>query len=240
MTCEKARPLLDAYLDAELDLGASLAVEEHLAACAHCPGVYRRLELLRSEIAAAELERVPEEIVDRARARVRASRRSWRVSPRLLLAAAAVVILAVLVPWRLTTGSAGIEEQMVDYHIRSLLDGHLIDVASSDRHTVKPWFQGKVEFAPPVIDLTASGFTLAGGRLDVIASRRVAALVYMRRGHVINLWVFPEQRTMDQSRPRDVNGYHLVAWSREGLAYRAVSDLNEAELQAFARAFRAN
>jgi len=127
---------------------------------------------------------------------------------------------------------------MVDSHLRSLLADHLIDVPSSDRHTVKPWFQGKIEFAPPVPDLTVQGFVLAGGRLDVIDARKVAAIVYKRRDHVVNLWISQGNAARSEPELSEINGYHLMRWSKGGLTYRAVSDLDVGELRTFANTIR--
>jgi len=236
MTCVEAQPLLDAYLDGELDLTASLGIEQHLESCHECSAGYRKLELLRAEIADADLDFVSDSMLRRLRAATEPKERksAWRV-PAFLVAAAAVLVVVFLLPGRFTAGRASMDREIVDSHLRSLLGDHLIDIPSSDRHTVKPWFQGKIEFAPPVPDLTAEGFVLAGGRLDVIDTRKVAALVYKRREHIINLWISQENAGQGES---EVGGYHLMRWTKDGLTYRAVSDLDVAELHTFADAIR--
>ncbi len=128
-------------------------------------------------------------------------------------------------------------QQLVAAHVRSLLATHLTDVSSSDQHTVKPWFLGKLDFAPPVIDLAQKDFPLAGGRLDYLGSRVVPALVYKRHGHAINLFVWPAGKMGGAAESLD--GYHILSWTQAGFTYAAVSDLNLPELREFQRALEA-
>jgi len=247
MTCVDAQPQLHTYLDGELDLNASLGIEKHLESCDACSREYRKLELLRAEIADADLDFTSDAVLRRLRASVErqgeltglAGWKSALRSPALLAAAAAVLILALYLPGRFSTGNHdSMDREIVDSHLRSLLAGHLIDIPSSDQHTVKPWFQGKLEFSPPVPDLGAQGFVLAGGRLDVIAARKVAVIVYKRREHVINLWISPQSSGPSEPELTEINNYHLLSWSKDGMLYRAVSDLNVGELRTFADAIR--
>ena len=130
-------------------------------------------------------------------------------------------------------------QAVVDSHVRALMGEHLFDVRSTDQHTVKPWFLGKVDFSPPVEDLAAIGFPLTGGRLDYIAGRPAAALVYARGQHTINLFVWPEESTGASSmNGRSIRGFHVRHWTRGGLSFWAVSDLNDVELDQFARALQ--
>jgi anti-sigma factor RsiW len=132
----------------------------------------------------------------------------------------------------------GIEGEVISGHVRSLQASHLTDVATSDRHTVKPWFNGKIDFAPPVVDLAAQGFPLAGGRLDYLHGRSVAALVFRRRQHVINLFVWPSKPGETLASHASQGGYSIAYWTHGGLEFWAVSDIDGAELERFAAAYR--
>jgi len=132
---------------------------------------------------------------------------------------------------------SGIDQQLVSSHVRSLQPGHLTDVQTTNQHIVKPWFNGKIDFAPPVPELANQGFPLAGGRLDSIDGRTVAAIVYHRRLHTVNLFVWPSKPASERASVED--GFELVEWSDGGLRFAAVSDIPPQELQQFERAFRA-
>ena len=246
MTCAEAEPLLHACLDGELDLRGSLGVEEHLASCDGCSAAYRKLEMLRAEIAGADLDSVPDGALERVRAAVErqaglAQRTGWRTpwrAPAFLAATAAALVLMLFIPGRFAAGPSSTDREIVDSHLRSLLADHLLDVPSSNRHTVKPWFQGKLEFSPTVPDLAAAGFVLAGGRLDVIDMHKAAVLVYRRREHVINLWIWQGTAALMEPEVGNAGGFNLMRWSKNGMTYRAVSDLNVDELRTFANAIR--
>jgi anti-sigma factor RsiW len=157
------------------------------------------------------------------------------------LAAAATVIVVVGGTWLFTSlqwqgGFGTIGREVVSSHIRSLMASHLTDVTSTDQHTVKPWFNGKLDFSPPVSDLSTSGYALIGGRLDYLWDRPVAALVYQHRKHLINMFAWPDEGAADsESPPRTQQGYHVIHETHGGMAYWIVSDLNSEELSAFAR-----
>lgn len=151
--------------------------------------------------------------------------------------AAFALMLAVNVQLYRSSSSANqqLEQALVDDHVRSMMTGHLMDVPSTDQHTVKPWFNGKLDFSPPVIELKDQGFPLIGGRLDYIAGHPAAVIVYRRNRHPIDLYVWPT--TQDQSRPTHMvgeHGYHVVHWQSAGMTFWAVSDLNQVELTQFA------
>jgi anti-sigma factor RsiW len=232
MSCELVERDLDAYLDRELDTESSAAVREHVTMCAACRRQLAEREALASLVRSAPYYSAP----DRLRARVSAqSTRSNSMRRVLTWAAAAVLVLSVgtgLALWRPASSRGdAITDELVNSHVRSLMANHLFDVESTDLHTVKPWFLGKLDFSPPVVDLASNGFPLVGGRLDYVGGRPVAALVYQRQKHTINVFVSPE---VGDSSSRDVvatvRGFNLRHWIHKGMSFWAVSDLNNAEL----------
>jgi anti-sigma factor RsiW len=240
MTCQEAHPLLHAYVDQELDLSQSLSVETHLDGCAECASRYSRLRRLRQEIADADLSYNPPPGFERRMASRFAtqSKPSWISGWRnfsMVAAVAAMLAVLVILPTQMRQPSAP-DGELVDSHMRSLIAGHLVDVPSSDQHTVKPWFQGKIDLAPPVPDLTKEGFVLTGGRLDVVGQKQAAALVYTRRAHVINVYIVAGDGA--PGRQSSVRGYNVISWSQSGLSYWVVSDLNAAELNRFTALLR--
>ena len=164
----------------------------------------------------------------------------WRYSGMVAAAAAAVVIVLLVVPGRLPRNSAGGDREVVEDHLRSLMASHLVDVPSSDHHTVKPWFQGRLSFSPNVPELSSEGFVLLGGRLEMVGQAPGAAIVYKRRNHVINVFVARAEGADAAPRAQSQDGYNVVGWNKGGLRYWAVSDLNAGELMKFAELVRSN
>ncbi len=244
MTCEQTFPLLSAYFDRELDVGKSFEIAAHLNGCARCAAALKQHEALRSALGAAPLGFTPPKHLEaRLRSALRREARSrFLLAPWRWTAIPVTAALAAALAWGLAMQRASISGEqlllgeLVSGHVRSLMVDHLVDVATSDQHTVKPWFNGKVDFAPPVFDFTGSGFPLIGGRVDYVAGRPVAVVVYKRRQHVVNVFIWPSARDERQG-PRAVafQGYHLLRWTRSGLTFWAVSDVNEADLESLAR-----
>ena len=258
MNCAESEVLIHALLDGELDAGHGRDVEAHVAACPDCAGKLAAFRRMREAMAAANLkETAPAHLRDRIAAALPSSAprvaapKTWLQSSRrmflggfasgaALSAALAAALLLTVVRGDLFTAGRGspeqtLAEQIVSAHIRSLQQpGHLLDVQTSDEHTVKPWFDGKLDVAPPVVDLSADGFILLGGRLDYIDGNPVASVVYRRRKHFINLFVARQVgRAHALVGARTVQGYNVRHWSHGGLDYWAVSDLDPEELGTF-------
>jgi anti-sigma factor RsiW len=251
MNCAETEIMLHALIDGELDAGHARDVEAHVAACPGCAEKLAAFRTMRGAMAGANLkERAPASLRSRIEAalpapaptaRVIAPDKFFKPSRRTFFGgfaagtalSAALAASLVLTVFRNDQDQA-IANDVVSAHIRSLQVGHLMDVETSDQHTVKPWFDGKVDVAPPVIDLTAQGFTLLGGRLDYIDGEPVASVVYQRRKHIINLFV--AQRLGAEhaaATARTVQGYNVRHWSDGGLDFWAVSDLDPEELGEF-------
>jgi anti-sigma factor RsiW len=254
MDCDQVRNLLDAYVDDELDPATSLEIERHLDDCAGCAERLQNRRALKQGLQADALYyRAPDALRQRVQSALPgtpASRRTgWtdRLRQNVWVSMAAALILGVLLstalfqtPLLRISPSNGLAQEVVDSHIRSLMANHLSDVVSTDQHTVKPWFDGKLDFSPTVINLEAQGFPLIGGRLDYLDDRPVTALVYQRQKHIINLFIWPEANaSAAASAPLTIQGYHAISWINDGTIYWAVSDLELGELQMFVQLIRA-
>jgi anti-sigma factor RsiW len=249
MSCEQAWPLLSAYFDRELDVTKSLEVEVHLRECERCTAVVKQHEVLHGALSAAALVFAPPRDLEwrlrkavrrEAKPRYLAVLRPWRWAALPVAATlAAALSWSVAVNRGGTSGDAPVLAELVSGHVRSLMVDHLVDVATSDQHTVKPWFNGKVDFAPPVADFKASGFPLIGGRVDYIVGRPAAVLVYQRNQHIVNVFIWPAAKEEGQAlRNATFQGYHLLRWSGSGLTFWAVSDVNTTDMESLARLFQ--
>lgn len=247
MNCDDARLFLTASLDNELDTGDAIRLEQHLGGCAECRGIEQQEMALRSSLQDPGLREQPSpEFVRRIHKSLRAAAArdahsargplSWSAAA---IAVAAGVVLAVLL--LRYPGTAPLTDEVLDSHLRSLQTGHLVDVPSTDQHTVKPWFQGKLDFSPPVPDLSAQGTPLIGGRLDYFGGQPAAALVYRRGQHDISVFVAPNRGESGSAAFSgiDAKGYHIFHWSDAAVNYWVVSDMNRSALETFAREFRA-
>ncbi|HEV2160775.1 MAG TPA: hypothetical protein VGR52_00870 [Stellaceae bacterium] len=235
--------LVQADFDGELDAAQAAALAAHRADCPICQAATESLGRVRQALREqAPYHRAPAAL--RARLAAQAAPRrvpsvraaGWRRAAVSFVAGgalAASVMLAVV-----PSNAPGLPDQVLAGHLRALEPGHLEDVMSTDQHTVKPWFDGKLDFAPPVKDLKADGFPLEGGRLDYLDGRRVAAMVYGRAKHVIDLYAWPEAGADAAPSVTERDGYNIVRWRQNGMALWAVSDVERDQLVDFARRWR--
>lgn len=241
MTCQYLDRDVDAFVDGELDVQAAAAVREHLSGCAACRARIRDREALSNVLRMLPYYQAPARVRETIAGR---ARRSQSIRFLAVFAAAALVIIAAAggataLLRSSQPGKATTLEAVVDSHLRSLTGDRLFDVRSTDQHTVKPWFAGKLDFSPPVSDLASSGYPLVGGRVDYLGGHPVAALVYQRRQHVINLFVAPSDETGSAGpAASSIRGLHVRHWTSGGMSFWAISDLNDAELDQFVVALK--
>ena len=247
MTCAESEILMHALLDSELDAGHAREVEAHLETCARCTTHLQAYRGLQHAMSSAQLRfAAPERLRRRIEAALpspptrlhaagrRGVLRGFMMGAALSTAMAASLVVAVIGP----DGDQRVLGDVVSAHVRSLQADHLTDVQTSDQHTVKPWFNGKLDISPPVVDLTAQGFRLIGGRMDYVDSKAVASIVYRRRAHVINLFVAQAAGLGDQkAKLETMQGFNIERWSARGLDFFAISDLNAEELGEFVDKF---
>jgi len=244
MNHDEAARLLGPYQDGELDLTTCLKLEEHLAGCPSCQqklaGEQDLVGFIQSEtprFAASPFLKTRIQAALREEKSASATIPWWKQFSSVWIyfgsvgTAALLVILAVGL--FATQGIPVLDQEAVANHVRSLQVNHLMDVASTDQHTVKPWFAGKLDYSPQVVDLASSGYPLIGGRLDVLDHRNVAAIIYQRRKHYINLFIWPSETESLHGQLYNLNGYHALGWTKSGMNYLAVSELGEKELREF-------
>jgi mycothiol system anti-sigma-R factor len=246
MSCDYSATILHAYLDGELDAMRAAEFEKHLESCRECTATLGAAESLRSSMQRAQLyETAPLELRRKLRSELKIPSRTAGRAPiaawRWLAVAASIIVLAVVgwfaIPRSQPMGTGAVTSaEVIDAHIRSLQPGHLTDVASTDQHTVKPWFDGKLDFIPPVHDFMDEGFPLLGGRLDVLGERNVAALVYGRRKHLVNVFVWPTKEPDTPIHPPGSReGFQWVHWRHKGMEFCAVSDVSADDLHELAQ-----
>jgi anti-sigma factor RsiW len=243
---------MDPFVDNELSLETSLTVERHLAGCSDCSIMYENRQKLRRAIQSGTLYKsAPEGLQSRLMSSIHIDEPQTRGADGSVITAkyatlrrlafAAALVLVALVSWSIGKRSTSVPQdslvakEVFSSDIRSLMaTDHGIDIISSNQHTVKPWFAGKLDFSPPVEDLAGDGFPLIGGRSDYVDGRNVAAIVYKRRKHWITLYIWPSTDVQTRT-ARNSNGYNLVHWSSGSMTYWAVSDVNVTELTQFAK-----
>jgi len=244
MACDRTDTILHAYFDNELDPLGAADFALHLARCPECTEALASLRSLRSSLSYRQLyEKTPSSFRRKVLAAVHAAGTSsieravppaqfaWRE-----LAVAAAFLLLAYIGWHVASVFRSSSQQqvlaaeVVDAHLRSLQPGHLTDVLSTDQHTVKPWFAGKVDFAPPVHDFAEEGFPLEGGRLDVVHGRSTAVLVYGRHKHLVNIFIWPTDQGDAGPQFGSLQGYQWISWRQNGMEFYAVSDVSAADL----------
>lgn len=242
MTCRDVKPLLNAYQDHEIDPASRAAIHSHVAACPLCSAELMRLEgigeLIRREMACE----APLSLRDDIRRALRGAeyiegrRRTIEWKRWRAIAAALALVAAGLGPFLVHTRDQKmfIAREILSAHQRALT-AHPIDIVSSDQHTVKPWFNGKIPYSPPVTDLATQGYPLAGGRLDYIGGHPTVSLIYYRRKHLIDVFVWPAASAELPPGQFGHDGYNEISWKKNDFVFAAVSDLNAAELKSFAR-----
>jgi mycothiol system anti-sigma-R factor len=248
VSCDFTRTTLHGYLDGELDASRSAEFERHLEGCRECAKALEMEESLRSALQRNGLyESAPVSLRKKIRIALDAATAApakQRIPAWRWVAVAASILVVATISWfawprpeTITAAAAPFTAaELIDAHVRSLQPGHLTDVASTDQHTVKPWFDGKLDFAPPVKDYADEGFPLIGGRLDVLAGRNVAVLVYGRRKHFINVFVLPTKEPDTPIHPPGLRqGYQWLHWRHQGMEYCAVSDVSLADLHELAQ-----
>jgi mycothiol system anti-sigma-R factor len=241
--CEQTHERLHGYLDGELDALGAASFEQHLAGCPDCKRTLAAEEALRLSIQQAALyEGAPQSLRNALLGKPQQQVAAVPFSLARLFAwqwvgVAAILLLVAVIGWQQWQRVRGLSEpqmmaaSFVDAHLRSLQPGHLTDVESTDQHTVKPWFDGRVDFAPPVRDFANDGFPLLGGRLDVVGGRTVAALVYARRKHIVNVFVEKSSAQGEWNGSGQTQGYHWLAWQKDGFSFCAVSDVATPDLE---------
>jgi anti-sigma factor RsiW len=244
LNCELSQTTVHGYFDGELDAVRSAEFERHLEICPECKAELREMQSLRSKLRQSELfTQASPELRDRIRKQIAkeasgsrwalfSGRRMFLIPTFAALAAAAVSVAVFFLMFQSHTQSTRVTAELIDAHVRSLQPGHLTDVLSTDQHTVKPWFDGKLDFIPPVSDFSQQGFPLMGGRLDIVDGHNVAALVYSRRKHIINLFVWPyRDKEANLAGSGFRQGYNLLRWQSGDMEFCLVSDVSATDLR---------
>ena len=238
--CVDQELLIGGLVDGELDAANTALVEAHVARCEACREELERLQAVRSLLQIEGVrDRAPESLTRRIASLPEVAPKaanenrvpSWLAPGAIGALAASLAMISFVTP----ATTAAVDQDLVSSHVRSLQPGHLTDVQTTNQHIVKPWFNGRIDFAPPVPELADKGFPLVGGRLDSIDGKTVPAIVYKRRLHTVNLYVWPTKESGDRAFVKE--GFAVREWTRNGLRFAAVSDIPAAELEQFEKLF---
>jgi anti-sigma factor (TIGR02949 family) len=242
MNCEEARKSLDAYVDGELELSLQLGIEMHLEECASCQDAAGRISkcgaIVRTNM---QTYKAPPDLKGKIRTALRNEDEphfKWLAKRgRRLAYAALLLVLSCALAWswfsRFPDKDKGLVAEAISNHSRSLMVSHLVDFASGDQHMVRPWFNGKLDYSPPVPDLTQTGYTLVGGRVDILEQRSVAAIVYQHGKQVINLFIWPAADRRIEMEVQSERGYHFCGWNKGRLNFFCISEISAAEVETF-------
>jgi anti-sigma factor RsiW len=242
MNCDEARQFLEAYVDGELELSRQPGVKMHLALCPDCQGAAEQMGNLSSIVRMdMEVYKAPRELKLKIRTSLRKEsdpQLAWFFEKsRPLAYAAAVLVLSCALAGTWLTLSRSKDQDLlaeaISNHARSLIVSHLVDFHSNDHQTVKPWFSGKLDYAPPVVDLEQAGYTLVGGRIDILEKRPVAAIVYQSGKQIVNLFVWPVTGRKIEIDVRSERGYQFCGWNQAGLNYLCISEMSGEDLEKF-------
>lgn len=246
MNCDEITAQMESYLDGELTLSDKRDIEEHFVDCANCANKLEGLRLLQQRVRETDYKNVPAGLKMNIQNKLRDVTGEQTKSTSLfkwLGIGGGAMATGSFATWALLTFvffsplKMQLADSIIDAHISALMVDHVTDIKNSDRHTVKPWFNGRIDFAPPVKDLSAQGFELIGGRLDYLQGKTVSALVYKRRAHIINAFIFKSVDTTTTTAPKLVQrqGFNLVHWKQDGLDFWLISDLNKKEISQLAK-----
>ncbi|MDB6142005.1 MAG: hypothetical protein JWP80_1049 [Pseudomonas sp.] len=244
LNCEFCQELMHGYLDNELDKSMHLGFTEHLATCVECQNKLEELQAFKTAVKAhIPYYSAPASLTDSLRASLHVppsplpKAHPWQTLRNWLAPIVSATVFAAALALYIATPSVDDNwaDEAVSSHVRSLMGEHLMDVASSDKHTVKPWFTGKLDFSPPVYDFAAQGFPLLGGRLDYIQHQTAAALSYRHDKHIINTFIVPTSEADSPAQTLSRRGYNIVTWRQNHMRFVVVSDMEKGELEAFSQ-----
>ncbi len=250
MDCGEIQSILDGYFDGELELTKSIEVGEHLKSCGDCSVIFNNYKILHNAFRDKSFyynapTKLKNKIIPALKKKTSKSIYginqvfNWRNASFALTILLIISVILILTQKNISS-TENLTYQVLNSHLRSLASNNLTDVLSSDKHTVKPWFNGKINFSPPVNDLSSKGFPLIGGRIDYLNNKPAAVLVYHYNKHIINLYISLNEKNNSNEEISSHSGYNIIHWVRGGMDYWAISDVNIEELKIFNQEFVKN